>query len=920
MTSDVPDTVVARWERALEQRYGRSYWPGPWTLDNDRHDQLIGRRDVVRELVYLIRDKQLTVLSGDSGVGKSSLLEAGLIPALVEDGYIPLRCDDWYDDQTHDTRDSAGLWAFLEDKFRADIVARGIERDDRPLPEQLNEAFGRRAILILDQFEEVIRQQPQLYAALFTLIEETVDTTRIRIVVSLRAEYAYHLKDLEVSYVRRLDQVIPPIRDSRRIRNIINSGRASGRDVAEVGQKVITDDAVDLIVTLWEDAGATDRKSRVRLLHLQALLFSLWYEHDRHEARPPIDADAVADFIARAKDAVSVAAPRQVTAEDLARGVFEGALANVVTLHVELCSEVLAHVRPSGFRDTPLDEGVRHALVSLSEYLSSGGYKVDQEETHLLELVLAEELKTLGVGVAGDSRAGGADGVQQIVQRFATLAQAGGEFDWIASSTDELAHELGVRSEGSDTDDVSAGALLGIPRLRVAMEECRRFFLALAWLKAGKLVRLSPSDGGKNFVALSHDGFGRGLNEWALDNRDRPETYLHAITASFGKSFSWQRAGEHTSEVNPLFGEEGDHKVYVNLRWRSCRLIGTPERPLRLEHVVFMNCDLRGTSFEQCEFKGVKFVNCLLDGVQFIACTVIGSVSEFDPNASEGPDMPLPSFARPDSDEIVATLQHYRGTRIVDPGYIYSRTSGVAVEPAGDRGHRERDDGKLVGTLKTSADGADLDVSGIAVDEAGGLTMAGGRLSSLAFYACTFVPGAETDESFAHGEFSLRHVAGTSLDFLEHKGGKITLYDTAVRGITVSPPISAMHATQTPVEIEFLSVDSHVENVWFSAGLSGSARFESSMAWQVFNGSQRNTGGLRVELDESSLHLGVENIPDANIRGVEMGWSQDGPSKSASPFAHQKPEWYDAVIRKFAARIDYRSPDTQRAFDDLSDE
>ena len=49
-----------------------------------------GRTEETRELYQRIRSGSLTVLFGQSGLGKSSLLRAGLFPLLVRDGYRPI--------------------------------------------------------------------------------------------------------------------------------------------------------------------------------------------------------------------------------------------------------------------------------------------------------------------------------------------------------------------------------------------------------------------------------------------------------------------------------------------------------------------------------------------------------------------------------------------------------------------------------------------------------------------------------------------------------------------------------------------------------------------------------------------------------------------------------------------------------------
>ena len=892
-SSTSPESLPLRLKAQVAAHNEGCYWPGPWTLGLERSEQLVARNDDIENLVYGIRDANLTVLSGDSGVGKSSLLLAGLIPALQNDGYKALVCRDWKDTRTAAERERGldGLSHFLTSKLADDLAAYAVVvPDPDELVTQLDDEFGSEVVLILDQFEEVIRQQPQLFADLCEWIEATVDRSQLRVVISLRSEYSYRLDDLRVGAYRRKDTRIPAIRSRQKIREIILSRRADADDVA-----VMPDDAVEAILREWVTAEADKPRSRIRLLHLQALLYALWLERSADGSIGPDVVEAfLADARAHARDDLrrsrAAGSSADISDRDVAMGIFDWALAHVVHVHVELCSRSFDELREEDFVDAPLDEGVRHCLVRLAEHLSSGGYKVDQEEIHLAELVLSDELRTLGFFDEDDDDVHPEESARRII---ATMAQIASDdaFDWVAVPVGELEEHVWAQLQerfGSvphalPIRGVSAGAMLGAPSERVLIEEARRFFFALHWLHAGNIIRSSPSDDGRNFVALTHDGFGRGLGEWADDNDARPETALHSLTASFGKAFDWPTARARDADLNPLYRiADGGSKVYVNLRWRACRVVGSDNADAQIRNVVFLNCDLRGTSFQHCTFQGVMFINCLLDGVQFEDCKIVGRASPLEsatPAATTRRE--LPSFVRQDQDDLVATLRHYQGETAADAQWLFSRTSGESVRGAvvEERG----------GTRVAHHRGKDYTVTGDAPPQDGGLTMFGGRLSSLAFYRCDFPQTAEV---------SLRHVAGTSLDFFEHEGGRVELYDVALRGVTVSPPITASLPGATPVPVELEAVDSHLENVWFSAGLTGTAEFKNSIVWQLFNGSLGTQKLFDVALDCDSPFLGIVNVPDDKVQGPPMAkvWPDDAG------------RGFEEKIREFVGRIDYRSP------------
>ena len=117
------------------------------------------------------------------------------------------------------------------------------------------------------------------------------------------------------------------------------------------------------------------------------------------------------------------------------------------------------------------------------------------------------------------------------------------------------------------------------------------------------------------------------------------------LTGAQGDVFDWVR--DDAEEYWPQFDGAGQDRTIVNLRWRNCRVTA------RFRHIVFANCDFRGTRFENCSFEGTVFVNCLLDGAMFGDCDIVGPV--VSASAAVYDQEGMPSFAA------------YRARR-VDPG------------------------------------------------------------------------------------------------------------------------------------------------------------------------------------------------------------------------------------------------------------
>ncbi len=137
-------------------------WPGLDSFDETDRDYFHGRAAESDELVRLVRRELLTVLFGRSGLGKSSLLKAGLFPLLREEDSLPvyLRLDH-----------SDGVPALREQIFGALRTACEADRVQASQPaggESLWSFFHRRdaefwsalnrpvtPVIVLDQFEEI---------------------------------------------------------------------------------------------------------------------------------------------------------------------------------------------------------------------------------------------------------------------------------------------------------------------------------------------------------------------------------------------------------------------------------------------------------------------------------------------------------------------------------------------------------------------------------------------------------------------------------------------------------------------------------------------------------------------------------------------------------------------------------------------
>jgi len=138
-------------------------WPGLASFQEENHAFFFGRDQEIQQFARLVRRELLCVLFGKSGLGKSSLLKAGLFPLLREELYVPIYIRLNHIETTP---------PLVEQVTQAICSTIEEQRIDAPLPEAgetLWQYFHRRdvdwwdeknrlltPILVFDQFEEIL--------------------------------------------------------------------------------------------------------------------------------------------------------------------------------------------------------------------------------------------------------------------------------------------------------------------------------------------------------------------------------------------------------------------------------------------------------------------------------------------------------------------------------------------------------------------------------------------------------------------------------------------------------------------------------------------------------------------------------------------------------------------------------------------
>ena len=177
-------------------------WPGLLPFTEDARMYFHGREAETDDLFRLIEREPLTVLFGQSGLGKSSLLNAGVFPCLRRAGYLPVYLRLSLDATAPELIEQ--VWhALICECVEHEVSATPPHPDDgfwqylhRPSTKFLN-PHGRPvvSVLVFDQFEEIFtlgRQTPEQTARTQVLLQQLGELIENRLPPALESELTQH--------------------------------------------------------------------------------------------------------------------------------------------------------------------------------------------------------------------------------------------------------------------------------------------------------------------------------------------------------------------------------------------------------------------------------------------------------------------------------------------------------------------------------------------------------------------------------------------------------------------------------------------------------------------------------------------------------------------------------------------------------
>ena len=208
-------------------------WLGLTSVTEETREYFYGREEEVAELARRVRRKLLTILFGQSGLGKTSILRAGIVPRLRPDGYCPVYVRLDYSKESPEPSEQIKQAIFEATRASGEWTQPGVAVSGESLWEFLHhrddvlrDATGTTLVpfLIFDQFEEIFtlaqsddfgrQRAAQFLDDLADLVEnrapkalearieqddaaaERFDFTRAdyRILIALREDYLAHLE------------------------------------------------------------------------------------------------------------------------------------------------------------------------------------------------------------------------------------------------------------------------------------------------------------------------------------------------------------------------------------------------------------------------------------------------------------------------------------------------------------------------------------------------------------------------------------------------------------------------------------------------------------------------------------------------------------------------------------------------------
>ena len=256
----------------------RNPWLGLASFTEETRAYFFGREDEVAELSRRVQRKLLTVLFGQSGLGKTSILRAGLVPRLRGQGYCPIYIRIDYGKESPEpaeqikqaisrTARHSGQWTQAGTAVEGESLWEFLHHRDDVLRDESGKTLI--PLLIFDQFEEIftLAQSDDFgRARAARFIDELADLVENRPPKSVEAKldedesgaerFDFARGDYRVLIALREDYLAPleglkktmPSISQNRLRLAPMTGEQALAAVLQPGKRLVTDEVAAAIV------------------------------------------------------------------------------------------------------------------------------------------------------------------------------------------------------------------------------------------------------------------------------------------------------------------------------------------------------------------------------------------------------------------------------------------------------------------------------------------------------------------------------------------------------------------------------------------------------------------------------------------------------------------------------------------------
>jgi conflict system STAND superfamily ATPase/pentapeptide repeat protein len=652
-------------------------WPGPRPYDEHEWRDFYGRGKEILDLVKRVRVEKVTLLLGASGSGKTSLVRAGVVALLRNQRYLRGDRSAWpvlllrrwgargdasvesnLLHQLEEAIETIGKWSSnrgKDDARRDADFLRSIVKPSSPgtvarkslvdLVEALareqaqregkdasdQESPGSGVILVFDQFEELLRSSGRARAQVLRIIGDLVESKApIRILLSMRQEYRYALRDLEILigglgnrsiYLDQLDepsvvQVIDKVSGSAELGVDGNVAGAIVRWLTSGQGKTVRDKEVSEQDGDLDEAAMEEVVTRPDLLRLQAVLVDLC-RFAVGEGAKRVTEEVLRKFVSvRSKDSrssIGGGVDDQMrenrggadgTREDIrVQEVFESALERWI--EAAIASEepaVSPYATFSKLKPEDLGLQVRRIAVRLAPFLSSADYKVSQEENVLLRQALGEDIGKLLL--KNPKRVSEVTIIEdETLQKPRLDWQGIGGVEELPKDKRQFVLSGRARIDGWTLEETG-------DRILCCFKETLERLV-----KANILQRTTLGDQEeKVYWELVHDQFGPHFTRWAVEQKNTWDDCRSSLVVSRGV----QPIGIQDDVIGTNHGQE--KYELEGISWQGCGVAHVSGGRVAFHNVRFKDCFLLGTIFERVDFVACDFVGCELKGALFRHC------------------------------------------------------------------------------------------------------------------------------------------------------------------------------------------------------------------------------------------------------------------------------------------------------------